>query len=536
MDSHTHELAKPGTDVISGITTDARLESDPPAFEVSWIEWNSDFRRELRLNDRIVAINGESLSPILRPQQIYQGIGQYGEGTYWSRIGSKAGDELSVSILRDGEPMTVRGRLGTTMFYVDQDGRAALAPGGPARLARDSFNSVWSGWHETLIKKMSHMLTRAWIDKIPTRRELADLLEHQPRIAQLQEKYPGPFAQAMHDDWTRTVESLRGKRADPPVDLEYRSLGEQRAALAKKAAQQAWQAILAETTSERIPATPAISPMKREQAVGKVIELPAITNSQIINDLGKTIGVVGAPRDGHYWFLMFDRPEIRAFYEVLYRYQGHVNPRITERYRYLARVLDDPWMLTVSGRPATGLALQPLAALAGEDELFVDLRPPQPQFAGEADLSAFTAITCEDSSPISVLQAMIQAVKTGNEAMWRSLFAPWRTIAGGGGRTIIDFTYATDTRMFASPWDLSRRNITGDVYDARVSHAEKVRRVLARADGNGLPDVDQVVVWVDHYGLFEGEHRTFQRAGINRRWVLQRIDDGPWRILTIQEL
>lgn len=536
MDTQAHELAKLGTDVVSGVATDARLESDPPAFEVSWIEWNSDFRRELRLNDRIIAVNGESLSPILRPQQIYQGIGQYGEGGYWSRIGAKAGDEIVLSVLRDGEPMLARGRLGTNMFYYDRDGKTALAPGGPARLAHDIVSSAWSSWHEGLVKRMSHMLTRAWIDKIPTRRELADILAHQPRITFLLEKYPGLFAQTMHDDWTRTVELLSGKRADPPVNLEYRALGEQRAALARKEGQRAWQAILAETAAERIPASPAVSPMKREQAVGKIVELPAITNSQIINDLGKTIGVIGSAQDSCYWFLMFDRPEMLAFYEVLYRYQGQVNPRIREQYRYLARVLDDSWMLTVWGRPAMGLALQPLAALAGDDELFVDLRTSKPQFAGEAELSIFEAVTYEDSSPISVLEAMIQAVKTGNEAMWRSLFASWRTVAGGGSRTIIDFTYATNTGMFASSWELSRRSIMGEVLDARVSHVEKVRRILSRSDGNGLPDVDQVVVWVDHYGLFEGEHRTFQQAGVNRRWVLQRLDGGPWKIVTIQSL
>ncbi len=536
MATQAHELAKPGTNVISGVTTDARLESDPPAFEVSWIEWNSDFRRALRLNDRIIAINGESLSPILRPQQIYQGIGQYGEGGYWSRIGAKAGDEITLSILRDGEPLLVRGRLGTEMFYYDRDGKAALAPGGPARLAHDTFTSAWSSWHEGLVKRMAHMLTRAWIDKIPTRRELADLRQHQSRIALLLEKYPGPFAQTLCDDWTRTVESLRGKLADPPVNLDYRALGEQRAALARKEAQRAWQAILAETAAEQIPASPAISPMQREQAVGKLVELPVITNAQIINDLGKTIGVVGSPRDSHYWFLMFDRPEIRTFYEVLSRYQGQVNPRIGERYRYLARVLDDSWMLTVWGRPAMGLALQPLAALAGDDELFVDLRTSTPQFAGEAELTTFAPIMHDDASPVSVMEGMIQAVKTGNEAAWRGSFAPWRTVAGGRDRTIIDFTYVTDTRMFASSWDLSRRCITGKVYDVRVSHLEKVRRVFARADGNGLPDVDQVVAWIDHYGLFESEYRTFQQAGVNRRWVLQRLDGGPWKIVTIQSL
>ena len=53
---------------------------------------------------------------------------------------------------------------------------------------------------------------------------------------------------------------------------------------------------------------------------------------------------------------------------------------------------------------------------------------------------------------------------------------------------------------------------------------------------NGLPNVDQVVVWVDHYGLFDGEYRTFQNVNVRRRWVLQRLDEGPWKITSIQGL
>jgi hypothetical protein len=76
----------------------------------------------------------------------------------------------------------------------------------------------------------------------------------------------------------------------------------------------------------------------------------------------------------------------------------------------------------------------------------------------------------------------------------------------------------------------------GEVYDARVETVEKVQRVLERDADHGLPSVDQVVVWVDHYGLFDGEYRTFQNINVRRRWVLQRLDDGPWRITTIQSL
>jgi hypothetical protein len=90
--------------------------------------------------------------------------------------------------------------------------------------------------------------------------------------------------------------------------------------------------------------------------------------------------------------------------------------------------------------------------------------------------------------------------------------------------------------MFAMDWERSRRLVMGEVHDARVSHVDKIRRVVSRDAATGLPDVDQAVVWVDHYGLFDGEHRVFQNVNVNRRWVLQRLDDGPWRIVSIQHL
>jgi hypothetical protein len=76
----------------------------------------------------------------------------------------------------------------------------------------------------------------------------------------------------------------------------------------------------------------------------------------------------------------------------------------------------------------------------------------------------------------------------------------------------------------------------GEVHDARVCSVERVRRILAQDAGTGVPDVDQVVVWLDHYGLFDGEHRVFQNVNVNRRWILQRLDGGPWRIVSLQNL
>jgi hypothetical protein len=90
--------------------------------------------------------------------------------------------------------------------------------------------------------------------------------------------------------------------------------------------------------------------------------------------------------------------------------------------------------------------------------------------------------------------------------------------------------------VFTDAWERSRRNITKGVLDARVGKVEPVRRILARDTGDGLPDVDQAVVWVDHYGEFEGEYRSFVDISVNRGWTLQRLDEGPWMIVSVQSL
>ena len=88
--------------------------------------------------------------------------------------------------------------------------------------------------------------------------------------------------------------------------------------------------------------------------------------------------------------------------------------------------------------------------------------------------------------------------------------------------------------MTVRSWEASRRSITGPVFDARVERVERVRRVFSAADG--LPNLDEVIVWVDHFGQFDGEYRAFVDINVNRRWTLQRLDEGPWKILSLDHL
>lgn len=528
--------SRAGTDVRSGIVTESDLESEPPGFRVTWIDWDSDFRRELRLNDLVIAVDGRPLDALLKPGSLYAGVGQPGERTYWEQIGAGAGSEIDLTVVRDGVEAVASGRLGTDWFHYDAEGRPAIGPGGPARLANDGFDSPWMSWLESLQRKLSIILTVGWAARsFTSRRELGELLDERPRLDVLLSRWPGAFAQTLAEDWARAVELARGRLADPPIDLEYRAVGARRIEVARAAAAAAWEAILAETADDRVPPSPAGSALEREQWVGKVVELPPLSMRDVRSDLGRTFAAAGSPRDG-YWFLLVDRPEVRAFWQVFYRYQGQVNPTVSERFRFLVRVLDDVEMFTVDGGSYLGLGVEALAVLAGGDELFVDVRQPEPTFAGEPELAVVGGQEDrDDGDPAAVVAAMIDAIKLGDERGWRGLFAPWRTYAGGG-RPLLDRTYGARPALYASDWERSRRLIMGAVLDARVGAVEKVRRVVSHAENPDLPDVDRVVVWVDHYGELDGEHRVFQDVTVHRRWELERLDDGPWRIVSLQSL
>lgn len=528
---------KHGTDLRSGITTDGQIEREPRGFLVTWIDWDSGFRPHLRINDLIVGVNGQSLAPFLQAGKMGKGVGQHAEPSYWVDIAATPDEAIVLSVLRDGEPVEVRGKLHYDYFYFTLDGKPAMAPGGPQRLSNDGFDAPWSFWLETFTKRLSQHLSSGWTQRsYNSRNELAWYLEQKPRIDHLLVKYPGPFAETMREDWTRGMELAQGKKAElGAAELEYRALGARRVEIAKAEAATAWPAAVQALAPEMMPAFPAPSVLARDAAIGKVVELPAITMRSFLNHLGLSFAAIGSPSDGYY-FVLLNHTAFRALWDVVSRYRGQVNPRVDERYRFIARVLDDPQMFPVNGRSTMGLTVEPLAALVGQDEVFVDLRTSPPGFAGEEALASFTAIVRDDSSPARVIEAMIHALKTGDDETWASLFAPWKVLSGKGGRTIIDPSYSADSSRFMSDWERSRRLIMGEVYDARVERVDKITRVLQRDGDNGLPNVDQVVVWVDHYGMFDGEYRTFQNVNVHRQWVLQRLDEGPWRITSIQSL
>lgn len=513
-------------------------------YRVCWIEWDSAFRQtDLQIGDLVVAVNGVIYTNVHDGNISGSAVGMYGEESYWEKAGGKEGDKVTLTVVRDdGREIDIEGELRAHRFYYTAEGKPAMAPGGPERLKSDGFSGAWSSWYETVTKDWSFILNDGWNRyRMNNRQELAKHLEHESRIQHLQDNHPGQFADTMRADYERVIECLRGKRYElTEDDLAYRELGEKRAQLAAEATQAAWQNILADVASESIETFPAVPPEKRKEAIGKIVQLPWLVPRQIINDLGKTYAVFGGRFDGYY-FIDFNSAQAQRFFQTYFRYRGLVNPNLGERYGFIARILDEPRMITYQGDAVTGLLVEILAARAGdgEGEMFTDLRGDPPDtFAGENQLNALVDIgnLADDLPPEGVIETFIRSVQQADINIWKKCFADWQAWSRTNEEVYLNRAYARPDHLFSSPWEHSRRNLTKEVYDSRVS---KVTPVITLAEENaelGTPRVQQVSVYVDHIGLFDGEFRAFSNINVTRPWTLQRLGDGPWRITDIKPL
>lgn len=534
------------TDVKTWIKTDAVTDSyDRNGFRVTWIDWNSDFRNsDLQIEDIIVGYDDVSLEPFLESGKHGSAIGQHGETTYWQKLGGiRHGHTITLKILREGidDMIEIPGKLLAQRFYSDAEGQRALGPGGPPNMSRDGFSSAWSGWYEKLMWKMSFILDGAWdYKKIDSKRELQENDEHKKRVDYLTEKYPGVFADAVVSDWQKVRNSLLGKEIDE-IDLEYREIGKKRTETVKQEAQIAWDKLHADLEKDMLSAFPAVDVDDRESVAEKIIELPWIMPRNIINDLGQSFAVIGNRTEGYYFVQMSESASVRKFYDCMYRYQSQVNPKLKERYQYIAKITGEPGLITYDGKPVTGLMVQIIAARAGDGEFFVDLQDAESKegekmmFAGEEKINQFPPIKPSDmASPQEVVEAMIEAVKLGYEESWKSLFATWKAYKYWENHIAFDPSYVPRS-LFPTAWKNSRKLILDKLYDVRVDKIGRVHRIISKDVDAGLSDVDEVDVFVDHYELSEnGKYRTFLDVNVRRRWTLQRLDEGPWRITTVQ--
>lgn len=538
------------SDVTTGLTADPVLDGEPPYLQISWIAWNSGFRGSgLACGDRIVAVNGEALSPPSDPRALSvwrsRCIGQYDEAQRWSAAGIGPGSSVTLTVRRRSRPvgwstLTFTGTLRGQESYRSADNDALMSPVGPSRLRSDEAYSGWGRWYEYEIQPaFTRVLSDSWYQpSFNNRIELRDHLERRERVEFLSKRYPGAFAESVKADYDAALACLQGERIELGAHaLEYRRAEEERVDQVRKEAQSAWatfQARIADRTLQPFPATHPIHG-DRDKVRDRFVILPPLRNSDWVGEAGHTWFVAGNEQDGWY-FADAESPLAGMVLDALGRYRRSVAPNIKETYTLVGRITGDPRLVKIGKEVHFGLLLELVAAFIG-DSLFVDLSQAQgriARFAGEAAfLQPQGQLPPDSASPAEVMQAALTALKEGDQPLWDSLFASWYVRRLPDGSPFIE-PYA-DRRQDAD-WELSRRSILGKVFDVRVAWTGEPRVLCDGTAYPGAPRVEEVEVLLDHVGQFDGEYRVFMDVSVRRRWALQRRNRGPWRISSFQSI
>jgi hypothetical protein len=516
-------------------TTEA-ADANPYGFRVGWIHWDSPFRAAgLQIEDRIVAVNGIACDRNASRADRDVAIGQAGEPRRWAQIGAHEGDVVVLDVKRDREMLSIRGSLAAERQWLDGSNKLMSATG-PERSARDGFVSTWWSWYEQRIVDAGwKILDGSWRrSRLNTRTELQYHRESAARVACLVEKYPGEFADSVAADYRAIEECLAGRRYELcDADLEWRSLGEARAARVRQAAQVARAAFLERTTADRIEAFPTVDALNAEAraaVAGKVVVLPTIEADNWCMSAGKP-WMVAAGEGGRY-FIPVESPPLHRFFVAKHRYQRSVQSNVTEQLSLIGRIRPDPKMFVRDSSPMPGLELHPMAVSAGDD-VFVDLSDDadaMPKFAGEESLvNLIVPPPADDASPVDVMNSFFHCLKIGEEDDWRAFFASWDA-SRWDGRVYFYALRGADDRLLAEEWVRARRLLEGKILEVRAVWESEVQSLLSANDIEGAPSVEQVYVEVDHVGKFDGELRVFADASVHRMWTLQRLGGGPWRI------
>ncbi len=535
------------SDLRAGIDTREQFDEDPYGYKVEWIKWDSDFRNtDLRPGDTILGINDILYQKEFRQQEMSRAMGGPMEPAHWQEQGAGDGHTINLNVWRDGQTLNISGKIHSHRFYYDAHQKPALGPNGPNRISNDGFNSPWMSWYEQFVKKASIILSDPLWERsrINNLKLLEEHNAEKVRVDFLTEKFPGPFAESVLSDWHRMYEVLEGKTYNDITEqtLEYRKIGEQRMSIVKEAALKARKAFTIEMSERLIPPFPAKDPIMDDVAsvAGKVVELPYIPIRQIINDLGKSYAVIGSQREGYYIIHMKDS-EIDMFFGTLFRYQAQVTPDVSERYQFFGEIINEPTMVTYDRRPITGLMLKVIAGAAGNDNFFVDLRKPdaknEVRFSGEELIATFGDFPLDHySPPDQVMRGLIHYIKYADKARWKNLFSTWRIFTRWSGPPVIDTAYILPDSSFHSIWEQSRKQIVNDIYDVRVIYTGPVMTVIEPDKDQGIPHVEQVKVILDHIGLIGDRYRSVSNINVHRKWILQRMNGGPWKIVEPQAL
>lgn len=546
-----------GTNPLLEIETGTHNEPDSFARFVTWIPWDSGFRGSgLKVGDLIVG--HASIRYTAETAEQKTGVGDASFSRWFDQQKLKPDDPFTLIVVRGDKEMVVTGKLGGSRQYKNADGKRVLGDGGPVEYEKDGFDYDWVSWYRQFVDLAKQILA-GWDYFAAT--NTVNLAEHlktfAARVEFFEKKYPGALAKTLHEDFDAMKVMVAGDRRPlSDSDLAYRALGETRAAQATAAADAAFKAFLAEVESSLMknpPSAPNAFTEDTRPLVGKIVRLPELGRQQILFETRRSWYWSGSGGGG--WLVDRHAESTKRLYRATKEYTEKVDPYFREhKVMFVGVVQPEPVLVADAHRNITvsGLRVEPTAAFVtnatdSSRRLFIDFRPGKidEPFAGAAALSAGIRRPrlASDAEPGDVLMTAFEALKMGDMETWLMCYANWmvRTwYQKGESYVYVDRTWdVMNARSAVSVWDNARQRLMNDVYGVEVARVGPIRTVFSAASQPGdhrpatsgtAQHVQEVRVLIDHIGKVGGEFRTFAGSLLHRRWELQRLDDGPWRI------
>src|SRR5262249_22348338 len=147
------------------------------------------------------------------------------------------------------------------------DGRRLFGPLGPDQMASGDFPDSWSGWYENMVRAWGAAIDPWSLPSGSTQAALDAHRQDEKRVRGLARSSSGPFAVAALADWEAVEAVLAGEPATLGEHaLDFRRLGEQRAADVAAAGKAARKAFLAAHGKDLVPAFPAVDPKGPDRA------------------------------------------------------------------------------------------------------------------------------------------------------------------------------------------------------------------------------------------------------------------------------
>jgi len=538
MPQETQPLEKILSDTLqSGLKITLVDEGGELYGRVSWINWDSGFRDSgLRIEDRVVGMNGVPMTlpeePRARRIARDRIVGGLLEAPIFAEAGLKDGSPLKLTVLRRNVPgrgwttLDITGAVRAERSYYDAEGRTAIGPGGPWKLANDSTGNSWSGWYDRRVFDWERILDGRWFGTLSNRNLLTTHLEDKAQVEEAAKAFPGPFTKRLKEDFELVAESLRGRAAPLPADaLAFREESDKIEQEIAAAGDKAWTACLA--AHDAVDDLPTLDLVRNDRTpiVGNVIALEGVSWRNAVTDGDRSI--LTTDHSGYGCFVAADQPAMRTFFQRQAQYQASVEPRTPEMYDLVGRIGPDTRLVITDRGAVIGLDIDVIAVRV-PGHFFTDVANAREAFAGAALASSRRiAMPPDSASPSDVMRSYIAAVKAGDEDGWLAHYCQWTAMGGDGMPLYRPFDpYSNYMQDYTRARDLMLH---------KVCHAEPVwesdpRAILRGDEFDGAPRVDEVTVLLDHIGRFDEGDRVFCTVELHRVWTLQRTDGGPWRI------